>query len=63
MLREMMNSLIDCEVTKSNFPSDSKIDEIKIKDYTGYVLKLEMFALRILNYTLYWILRWKTNLN
>jgi len=34
-----------CEFVKSNFPPDAKVDEIKIEDYTGYVPKLETFAL------------------
>ena len=34
-----------CEFVKSNFPPDTEVDEVKIEDYTGYVPKLETFAL------------------
>ena len=34
-----------CEFVKSNFPPDAEVNEVKIEDYTGYVPKLETFAL------------------
>ena len=34
-----------CEFVKSNLPPDAEVDEVKIEDYTGYVPKLETFAL------------------
>ena len=35
-----------CKFVKYNFPLDAEVDEIKIiEDYTGYVPKLETFAL------------------
>ncbi len=34
-----------CRLVSSNFPPDALVDEVKIEDYTGYVPRLEAFAL------------------
>ncbi|ADC64883.1 conserved hypothetical protein [Ferroglobus placidus DSM 10642] len=34
-----------CKFAKSNFPPDAVVDEVKVEDYTGYVPKIEAFAL------------------
>ena len=34
-----------CKFAKSNFPPDAVVDEVRVEDYTGYVPKLEAFAL------------------
>jgi len=34
-----------CKFAKSNFPADAVVNEVKVEDYTGYVPKIEAFAL------------------
>ncbi len=34
-----------CEFAKSNFPPDAVVDEVRVEDYTGYIPKIEAFAL------------------
>ncbi len=34
-----------CKFAKSNFPPDAVVDEVRVEDYTGYIPKIEAFAL------------------
>ncbi len=38
-LNEKLNEF--CKFAKSNFPPDAVVDKVKVKDYTGYVPKIE----------------------